>query len=56
MEPAIPNDPHAGRVFVLDDGRPRPARVTVGLQALRHAELVAGPFREGDAVIVDQEQ
>jgi hypothetical protein len=56
MEPAIPNDPHAGRVFVLDDGRPRPVRVTVGLQDLRHAELVAGPFREGDAVIVDQEQ
>jgi hypothetical protein len=44
MEPAIPNDPHAGRVFVLDDGRPRPVRVTVGLQDLRHAELVPARF------------
>jgi multidrug efflux pump subunit AcrA (membrane-fusion protein) len=55
MEPATSTDPHVGRVFVLDHGRPRPVRVTVGLEDLRHAELVAGPLREGDAVIVGQE-
>ena len=54
MERATPTDPHVGRVFVLNDGRPRPVRVTVGLEDQRHAELVAGPLREGDAVIVDQ--
>lgn len=55
MEPLTATDPHAGRVFVLDHGRPRPVRVTVGLEDLRHAELVAGPLHEGDAVIVHQE-
>ena len=55
MEPATPSDPHVGRVFVLDHGRPRPVRVTVGLQDLHHAELVAAPLGEGDAVIVSQE-
>jgi HlyD family secretion protein len=54
MEPAT-RDPYSGRVFVLERGRPRPVRVTVGLQDPRHAELVAGPLREGDAVIVEQE-
>jgi HlyD family secretion protein len=52
---AAPATPHGGCVFVLDHGRPRPVRVTVGLKDLRHAELVAGPLREGDAVIVDHE-
>ena len=55
MEPSTPTDAHAGRVFVLDHGRPRPVRVTVGLEDPRHAELVAGPLRDGDAVIVSQE-
>jgi multidrug efflux pump subunit AcrA (membrane-fusion protein) len=55
IKPTTPTDPYVGRVFVLDHGQPRPVRVTVGLEDLRHAELVAGPLREGDAVIVDQE-
>lgn len=55
MKPVTSTDPHVGRVFVLDHGRPRPVRVTVGLEDRRHAELVAGPLREGDAVIVNQE-
>lgn len=54
MEPATSTDSHVGRVFVLDHGRPRPVRVTVGLQDMLHVELVAGPLGEGDAVIVDQ--
>jgi multidrug efflux pump subunit AcrA (membrane-fusion protein) len=55
MERTAPATPHGGCVFVLDHGRPRPVRVTVGLKDLRHAELVAGPLHEGDAVIVDRE-
>lgn len=55
MERTAPATPHGGRVFVLDHGRPHPVRVTVGLKDLRHAELVAGPLREGDAVIAGQE-
>lgn len=54
MEATAPTDTHVGRVFVLDHGSPRPVRVTVGLEDLRRAELVAGPLREGDRVIVDQ--
>ena len=54
MESAISSRPQAGRVFVLDHGRLRPVRVTVGLEDLRNAELVAGPLLEGDAVIVGQ--
>jgi HlyD family secretion protein len=53
-EPTTKTDPHEGRVFVLDHGRPRALHVTIGLEDLRHAELVAGPLREGDAVIVDE--
>jgi multidrug efflux pump subunit AcrA (membrane-fusion protein) len=52
MEPTARAAPHVGCVFVLDHGRPRPVRVTVGLRDGLHAELVAGPLREGDAVIV----
>lgn len=52
MEPTAPAAPHVGRVFVLDHGVPRAVRVTVGLRDRVHAELVAGPLREGDAVIV----
>jgi HlyD family secretion protein len=55
MERAAPATLHGGSVFVLDHGRPRPVRVTVGLQDLLHVELVAGPLGEGDAVIVGQE-
>jgi hypothetical protein len=54
MEPPAPATAHVGRVFVLDHGWPRPVRVTVGLQDRLHAELVAGPLREGDAVIVER--
>src|SRR5258706_8358094 len=43
------------RVLVVGHRRARPVRVTLGLQDLGHAELVAGPLREGDAVIVEQE-
>jgi multidrug efflux pump subunit AcrA (membrane-fusion protein) len=51
MERTAPPPPQ-GRVFVLDHGRPRLVRVTLGLQDLLHVELVAGPLGEGDAVIV----
>jgi hypothetical protein len=44
----------AGLVAVRRAG-PRPVRVTVGLLDPRHAELLAGPHREGDAVIVGLE-
>jgi HlyD family secretion protein len=53
-EATAPTAPHVGRVFVLDHGAPRPVRVTVGLEDPGRAELVAGPLREGDGVIVDQ--
>jgi HlyD family secretion protein len=52
MEPVAPLTPHVGCVFVLDHGRPHPVRVTLGLRDALHAELVAGPLHEGDAVIV----
>jgi HlyD family secretion protein len=45
---------HEGRVFVLDHGRPRPVRMTLGAQDLRHVQVVAGPLAEGDAVIVGE--
>jgi multidrug efflux pump subunit AcrA (membrane-fusion protein) len=54
MGPAAPATPQGGRVFVLDHGRPRPVRVTLGLQDRLHVELVAGPLAEGDEVIVGQ--
>jgi HlyD family secretion protein len=54
MESAIPTESQVGRVFLLDHGRLRSVRVTVGLRDLRHAELVAGPPRDGDAVVVGQ--
>jgi multidrug efflux pump subunit AcrA (membrane-fusion protein) len=54
VPPTEPALPHEGRVFVLDHGRPRPVRITVGVQDPRHAEVVAGPLDEGDAVIVGE--
>ena len=54
MELGTPATRHEGRIFVLDHGRPRPVRVTIGLADGQHVELVAGPLREGDAVIVEE--
>ena len=51
VEGAAPATPPAGRVFVLDHGRPRPVRVTVGLQDQLHVRAggrSAGRRRRGD--------
>ncbi|HLX27713.1 MAG TPA: efflux RND transporter periplasmic adaptor subunit [Casimicrobiaceae bacterium] len=42
----------AGRVFVLDDGRPKQVRVTTGLDDDSYAEVVEGALRPGDQVVV----
>jgi HlyD family secretion protein len=43
----------ARRVFVLDGDRPRPVSVRTGISDGSLTEVLEGPLREGDRVIVD---
>lgn len=40
------------RVWVMEDGKPKPVRVMRGIQNQRYAELIMSPLAEGDSVIV----
>ncbi len=43
---------HSGRVWVLDNGDPQPVRITTGLSDDQYTEVVDGPVKAGDPVIV----
>ena len=45
-------DERAGRVWTLDSGEPDPVRITTGLSDDQYTEVVSGPLREGQPVIV----
>ncbi|HEU4818457.1 efflux RND transporter periplasmic adaptor subunit [Janthinobacterium sp.] len=44
----------AGQVWILADGKPRRLPVAIGLEDDAYAQIVGGPLREGDAVIVSE--
>jgi HlyD family secretion protein len=45
-------DDRAGRVWTLDGPDPEPVRITTGLSDDQYTEVVSGPLREGQSVIV----
>lgn len=45
-----------GTVYVLENGQPKPVRVTIGITDNRFTEVVAGDLKEGTAVIVEDRQ
>ncbi|MGA9116447.1 MAG: efflux RND transporter periplasmic adaptor subunit [Bacteroidota bacterium] len=45
----------SGRVWVLEDGKPRAVRFLRGLQNARYVEVLRGSLKEGDEVIVAME-
>ncbi|PKO83631.1 MAG: efflux RND transporter periplasmic adaptor subunit [Betaproteobacteria bacterium HGW-Betaproteobacteria-11] len=49
-------DGPGGTVYVLDNGRPRPLRVSTGITDNRMTEIIAGDLQEGDALIVEDRQ
>jgi len=46
----------SGTVYVLQDGKPKPVRVAVGITDNRLSEIVSGDLGEGAAVIVEDRQ
>jgi HlyD family secretion protein len=46
----------SGTVYVVDNGQPKPVRVSVGITDNRMTEVVGGELKEGDAVIVEDRQ
>lgn len=45
-----------GTVFALENGKPKPIRVTVGITDNRFTEIIGDEIKEGEAVIVDDRQ
>ena len=45
-----------GTVYVLENGQPKPVRITTGITDNRFTEVVAGDLKEGTAVIVEDKQ
>ncbi|WP_417069920.1 efflux RND transporter periplasmic adaptor subunit [Niveibacterium terrae] len=45
-----------GTVYVLDQGTPKPVRITVGITDNRMSEVLSGGLKENDAVIVEDRQ
>jgi HlyD family secretion protein len=45
-----------GTVYVLENGQPKPVRITTGITDNRFTEVVAGDIKEGAAVIVEDKQ
>jgi HlyD family secretion protein len=45
-----------GTVYVLENGQPKPVRVSVGITDNRMTEVLGGEIKEGDAVIVEDRQ
>jgi len=48
--------PMIGTVYMLENGRPKPVRVTIGITDNRFTEVVSGDLKEGSAVIVEDRQ
>lgn len=46
----------SGTVYVLENGQPKPVRISVGITDSRYTEVTAGALKEGDAVIVEDRQ
>lgn len=44
----------AAQLWILADGKPRRVAVVIGLVDDTYAEIVSGPLREGDLVIVSE--
>jgi HlyD family secretion protein len=49
-------DPTRKRVWVLQEGKPRPVRVRVGISDGAYTEVVGGKLNAGDAVITDSSE
>jgi HlyD family secretion protein len=49
----LTSDPTRRRVWILQDGKPRPVRVTIGISDGSHTEIVSGDLKDGDAVITE---
>jgi len=45
-----------GTVYVLENGKPKAVRISVGITDNRMTEVLGGEIREGDAVIVEDRQ
>ncbi len=45
-----------GTVYVLENGQPKPVRVSVGISDNRFTEIVGGEFKEGDSIVVEDLQ
>jgi HlyD family secretion protein len=45
-----------GTVYVLENGQPRAARISVGITDNRMTEVLGGELKDGDAVIVEDRQ
>ena len=43
---------NASRVWILEDGKPKPVTVTRGLQNTRYVEILESDLKEGDEVII----
>lgn len=48
--------PMIGTVYILENGQPKPVRVTIGITDNRFTEVVAGDLKESTAVIVEDRQ
>lgn len=48
--------PMIGTVYILENGQPKPVRVTIGITDNRFTEVVAGDLKEGAAVNVEDRQ
>jgi HlyD family secretion protein len=46
----------SGTVYVLENGQPKPLRVSLGITDSRFTEVTGGALKEGDAVIVEDRQ
>jgi HlyD family secretion protein len=46
----------AGTVYVLENGQPKPVRISVGITDNRVTEVLGGEIKAGDAVIVEDRQ
>lgn len=54
--PKAKGDAPLGTVYVLENGQPKPIRISVGITDSRFTEAVGGALKEGDAVIVEDRQ
>ena len=48
--------PPMGTVYVLENGQPKAARISVGITDNRMTEVLDGEIKDGDAVIIEDRQ